>query len=86
MSELCSASEAESIQQQLDIEMNRLFQHFEEDEERTSRLALALEQESTAASLHFALFPRRTRDGGLQVDFSADLAHERIQLYKQGGI
>ncbi len=58
---------AESIQQQLDVELKRLFQHFEEDEERTSRLALALEQESTAASLHFALFPRRTRDGGLQV-------------------
>ncbi len=62
--------EAESIQQQLDIELKRLFQHFEEDEERTSRLALALEQESTAASLHFALFPRRTRDGGLQVALS----------------
>jgi hypothetical protein len=25
-----------------------------------------LEQESTAAALHFALFPRKTRDGGLQ--------------------
>ncbi len=71
MADRSSQSEAESIQQQLDIEMNRLFQHFEEDEERTSRLALALEQESTAASLHFALFPRRTRDGGLQVAFSS---------------
>ena len=58
--------DAESIQQQLDVELKRLFQHFEEDEERTSRLAIALEQESTAAALHFALFPRRTRDGGLQ--------------------
>jgi hypothetical protein len=42
---------------------DRLFQHLEEDEERTSRLVLALEQESTAASFQFALFPRRTRDG-----------------------
>lgn len=63
-------SESETIQQQLDLEMKRLFQHFEEDEERTSRLARALEQDSTAAALHFALFPRRTRDGGLQaIDF-----------------
>jgi hypothetical protein len=54
------------IQQQLDHEMERLFQHFEQDEERTARLAAALEQESTAAALHFALFPRKTRDGGLQ--------------------
>mmetsp|Transcript_16493 Transcript_16493/g.32566 ORF Transcript_16493/g.32566 Transcript_16493/m.32566 type:complete len:358 (+) Transcript_16493:78-1151(+) len=58
--------DAASIQQQLDQEMERLFQHFEQEEERTSRLASALEQESTAAALHFALFPRKTRDGGLQ--------------------
>ena len=51
---------------QLDIEMERLFKSFEEDEERTKRLAAALEHESTATSLHFALFPRKTRDGGLQ--------------------
>ena len=44
----------------------RLFKSFEEDEERTRRLAAALEHESTASSLHFALFPRKTRDGGLQ--------------------
>jgi len=44
----------------------RLFKSFEEDEERTRRLAAALEHESTATSLHFALFPRKTRDGGLQ--------------------
>jgi hypothetical protein len=44
----------------------RLFKNFEEDEERTTRLATALEHESTAAALHFALFPRKTRDGGLQ--------------------
>ena len=67
--------DAETIQQQLDIEMKRLFQHFEEDEERTSRLAVALEQESTAAALHFALFPRRTRDGGLQVVTVSVLIH-----------
>mmetsp|Transcript_25353 Transcript_25353/g.51631 ORF Transcript_25353/g.51631 Transcript_25353/m.51631 type:complete len:351 (-) Transcript_25353:142-1194(-) len=59
-------SDDAAIQQQLDHEMNRLFQHFEQDEERTTRLAAALEQESTAAALHFALFPRKTRDGGLQ--------------------
>ncbi|KAJ1468415.1 hypothetical protein T484DRAFT_2256436 [Baffinella frigidus] len=60
------ADESVLIQQQLDHEMERLFQHFEQDEERTARLAAALEQESTAAALHFALFPRKTRDGGLQ--------------------
>lgn len=59
-------SEDAAIQQQLDHEMNRLFEHFEQDEERTARLAAALEHESTAAALHFALFPRKTRDGGLQ--------------------
>jgi hypothetical protein len=47
-------------------EPHRLFKSFEEDEERTRRLAAALEHESTATSLHFALFPRKTRDGGLQ--------------------
>jgi len=47
-------------------EAHRLFKSFEEDEERTRRLAAALEHESTATSLHFALFPRKTRDGGLQ--------------------
>ena len=73
-----TADSAESIQQQLDIELKRLFQHFEEDEERTSRLALALEQESTAASLHFALFPRRTRDGGLQVVYGIQLREKSM--------
>lgn len=58
--------DARSIEKQLDIEMERLFKSFEEDEERTRRLAAALEHESTATSLHFALFPRKTRDGGLQ--------------------
>lgn len=60
------ADDSVMIQQQLDQEMERLFQHFEQDSERTARLAAALEQESTAAALHFALFPRKTRDGGLQ--------------------
>eukprot|EP00960_Hanusia_phi_P044511 756685-Hanusia_phi.AAC.1 len=58
--------DARDIEKQLDLEMKRLFKNFEEDEERTMRLASALEHESTAASLHFALFPRKTRDGGLQ--------------------
>eukprot|EP00960_Hanusia_phi_P037082 752712-Hanusia_phi.AAC.3 len=61
-----STLENERLLQELDQEMERLFQHFEQDEERTARLAAALEQESTAAALHFALFPRKTRDGGLQ--------------------
>ena len=58
--------DARSIEKQLDVEMEKLFKSFEEDEERTRRLAAALEHESTATSLHFALFPRKTRDGGLQ--------------------
>jgi len=58
--------DARSIEKQLDVEMEKLFKSFEEDEERTRRLAAALEHESTATSLHFALFPRKTRDGGMQ--------------------
>ena len=74
--------DARSIEKQLDVEMEKLFKSFEEDEERTRRLAAALEHESTATSLHFALFPRKTRDGGLQPSCREPVVSMMVRVYQ----
>jgi len=60
-----SAGDA-ALKEELEAEMAKLFAHFEQDENSATKLAKALEQDSTAAALHFALFPRCARDGGLR--------------------
>lgn len=61
-----SGEEARAVKDELEAEMHKLFAYLEKDEANTEKLAKALEQESTAAALHFALYPRCTRDGGLR--------------------
>jgi TATA-box binding protein (TBP) (component of TFIID and TFIIIB) len=54
----------QEIKNELEAEIEKLFEHLERDEEGAAKLAKALEPESTSQALHFALFPCRTRDGG----------------------
>ena len=64
--EIDHRSDEQAVKDELEAEMQKLFEHLERDEESAAKLAKALEPESTAAALHFALFPCRTRDGGLR--------------------
>ena len=60
-----AGGDVDVVRRELEAEMAKMFQHFDRDDgESSSKLVQALEQESTAAALHFALFPSRTRDGG----------------------
>ena len=60
-----AGGDVDVVRRELEAEMAKMLQHFDRDDgESASKLVRALEQESTAAALHFALFPSRTRDGG----------------------
>ena len=56
-----AGGDADRLRHELDAEMAKMFQHFDHDEDCAAKLARALDQESTAAALQFALFPCRTR-------------------------
>ena len=57
---------AATTKDELEEEMRKLFMHLEQDQGVSVQLAKALEPESTAAALQFALFPRHTVDGSLR--------------------